>query len=329
MFIHFRGRICQVLEALDYGDAVSNQVLRLHHMIRSFGITCEIYAKYSHPKVSKYTNKIEDLCVDEEDIIFYHFSGYAKFSAEIVKKSSCSRVLVYHNITPEQYFPFGTEEYELCHEGRKQLRAILPHFHFYVGDSQYNLDALLRLGVHRNKCAVLPIIVPELGKETPAERKSPATWLFVGRLASNKKQDELIKQFSNYLREYDADSNLFLVGSFNKDDEYYKRIIHLINENGLQGKVFLTGKVDNDELLAYFQKADVYVSLSEHEGFGVPLVEATHFGIPVIAMNSSAVSETLLNSPGLMKKILNCQKPFISCSLMMAFTRELLNIKKK
>jgi glycosyltransferase involved in cell wall biosynthesis len=57
--------------------------------------------------------------------------------------------------------------------------------------------------------------------------------------------------------------------------------------------VVLTGHVSDDDLLAYYSVADVFVCLSEHEGYCVPLVEAMNAGVPVLAHAAGAVEETL------------------------------------
>ena len=48
-----------------------------------------------------------------------------------------------------------------------------------------------------------------------------------------------------------------------------------------------------EEKRHYFSSSDIYVSLSEHEGFGVPMIEAMHYGLPVLAYDAAAVRETL------------------------------------
>jgi glycosyltransferase involved in cell wall biosynthesis len=65
-----------------------------------------------------------------------------------------------------------------------------------------------------------------------------------------------------------------------------------VRELGVEEVVF-TGQVDDDELYAYYRLADVFLCLSEHEGFCVPLQEAMHFHLPVIAYDAGAVRETL------------------------------------
>jgi len=55
----------------------------------------------------------------------------------------------------------------------------------------------------------------------------------------------------------------------------------------------LTGHVEFSELVSYFKLADVYISMSEHEGFGVPLCEAFYNQVPVVAYAAGAVEETM------------------------------------
>ena len=51
--------------------------------------------------------------------------------------------------------------------------------------------------------------------------------------------------------------------------------------------------MSDGELLAHWATADVFVCLSEHEGFCVPLLEAMTLGVPVVAYSAGAVPETL------------------------------------
>ena len=61
----------------------------------------------------------------------------------------------------------------------------------------------------------------------------------------------------------------------------------------LPDRFWFTGPVPEAELAAYYRRAHAYVSLSEHEGFCVPLIEAMAMDVPVLAYASSAVPETL------------------------------------
>ena len=63
--------------------------------------------------------------------------------------------------------------------------------------------------------------------------------------------------------------------------------------------MFFTGKVSEEELKAYYETANLFLCMSEHEGFGVPLLEAMKMGVPVISYRSSAIPETM-NGAGIL-----------------------------
>jgi glycosyltransferase involved in cell wall biosynthesis len=116
--------------------------------------------------------------------------------------------------------------------------------------------------------------------------------LFVGRIAPNKKQDELVEAFAHY-RELDAHSRLIIAGEGRASDPFYARLRRTIAARNLDEHVVVTGQITDAELLAYYRTAHLYWSLSEHEGFGVPLVEAMWFDVPVAAYRSAATPETI------------------------------------
>jgi glycosyltransferase involved in cell wall biosynthesis len=59
------------------------------------------------------------------------------------------------------------------------------------------------------------------------------------------------------------------------------------------GQFLFTGQVPDAELAAYYRAASVYISMSEHEGFCVPLIEAMATDVPVLAYSCTAIPETL------------------------------------
>jgi len=116
--------------------------------------------------------------------------------------------------------------------------------------------------------------------------------LFVGRIIPNKKIDDLIRSFAFFQKYVKPQSRLLLVGDHRGFERYFDRLQELVRELRVDEVVF-TGQVDDDELYAYYRLADVFLCLSEHEGFGVPLQEAMLFGVPVVAYDAGAVRETL------------------------------------
>ena len=116
--------------------------------------------------------------------------------------------------------------------------------------------------------------------------------LFVGRMAPNKKVEDVISAFAYYKEHYDKTARLFLVGSFQETDLYYQYLQKHIKKLGTHDVIF-SGHISFQAVLAYYKIADVFLCMSEHEGFCVPLVEAMYFGVPIVAYDSSAIADTL------------------------------------
>jgi glycosyltransferase involved in cell wall biosynthesis len=116
--------------------------------------------------------------------------------------------------------------------------------------------------------------------------------LFVGRLAPNKCQDDLLRAFDHYLT-MDPQARLILVGQGEPNDPYYRHLLNTIDKLRLTEFVMLPGQVNDAQLLAFYRTAHLFWSMSEHEGFCVPLIEAMWFDIPILAYASTAVPETL------------------------------------
>jgi glycosyltransferase involved in cell wall biosynthesis len=296
---NFSGRIIQVAESLDFGDAVSNHVIAIDGLLKRLGFESFICSKWHHEKVREHWVDLALLDAREGDVVLLHYCGYSEFALPAVLASYATRVMIYHNITPAEFFDPKSALYEFCLYGREQLAQIIGKFHQFWGVSNYNLDELKALGAPPANCHLLPIVVPpQAGVRAGA--KDPGTWLFVGRVAPNKKQLELVELFAEARRTNPAAArHLYLVGNPGADDSYARRLQHRITQLGLGKSVTLTGKVEDAERDGYYRCCAVFVCLSEHEGFGVPLVEAPLRGIPVVAMDNSAVGETMGGQHGL------------------------------
>ena len=299
-FSHFSGRIVQVIQALDIHDAVSNQVLNLHRIFQDdFGLRSEIYAAGFHEQTRSLGRPIDMMEVDERDILMYHYSGYARDTAAKVTPQKAVKILHYHNITPHEFFPVGSGLYQLCKEGRRQLAELLDKFDFFTGDSQYNVDELVALGVPRSKTQIVAIVVETASVASVARQNRSPNVLFVGRIAENKRQDRVVEAYARLLANGCRLGKLVLVGKFDADTPFYRHLTSTVKRLHLEERVVVTGEIGEDELHQNYAKAGLYLSMSEHEGFGVPLLEACRYDIPVLALARGAVSETLRQSPGL------------------------------
>ena len=298
--------IHQILPALSYGDAVSNDAIEIRNALRNMGYVSNIYAKYIHEKISNVAYPLKKYKKNINNIVIYHFSLGDLDVTKFVKLLPDTKVLIYHNITPYHYFKGINDELaQICRNGRYELKSLSKDIKLALADSEYNRNELL--DNEFTNTHVLPILVDFSKYDSIPNNKiiekfddDYVNLLFVGRIAPNKKQEDLIKTFFFYKR-INPKCRLFIVGSPKGMDKYYAKLQFLIEKLDLND-VFLTGNVKFKDLLAYYKIADVFISMSEHEGFCVPLVEAMYFQVPIIAYNSTAIPDTLNHAGILINK---------------------------
>lgn len=293
-------RIIQMLPTLAYGDAIGNDVLALDEALRKAGYETEIYAENIDKRLPKRCAKKASRYRDSrENIIIFHLSIGSSL-AEQVLQYEARVIIVYHNVTPSVFWKgFSHEAEELCENGIACVRRMADKPVLCLADSQFNKEDLLRLG-YSCPIEVLPILIafddyakkPDEELIRKYENDGYTNILFTGRIAPNKKQEDLITAFYYYKNYINPKSRLILAGSFQKRDVYYNKLKNYASQLGLDDVIF-TGHIPFDQILAYYRIADVLLCLSEHEGFCVPLVEAMYFGVPIIAYDSTAVGETL------------------------------------
>lgn len=290
--------VYQLLPGFDSGDAVSNQAIAIDQELKKMGYKSEIFAQYIDKKVEHIAKKFDPKKLTEKDILLYHHSIGFDYTKDAVAFKG-KKALIYHNITPKDFFePYDSEFSLLLKQGRESLNKLATSFPKSFADSQFNADEL-ELNNFANP-EILPLIIdpdrwnflpdPEIVKMLSDGKKNI---LFTGRMAPNKKQTDLIKMIPSLLA-INPDVRLCLVGhDFNMSFPYVREVHKLIDKLNLKENIWISGKVNENELKACFMCADLYFSASEHEGFGVPLIEAMWFDIPVLAYKSTAIPETL------------------------------------
>ena len=117
-------------------------------------------------------------------------------------------------------------------------------------------------------------------------------WLFVGRLVPSKCQVELVEAFARFARRHPL-ARLVLVGDMSDSGLRRRDRRPSRRRWGSSTACASPGKLTDAELVRHFHRAGLYVSLSEHEGFGVPLLEAMAAELPVLAYRAGAVAETM------------------------------------
>lgn len=294
-------RILQLLPTLSYGDAVGNDVLALDGALRRQGYETCIYAENIDKRIDKKVvrNVSELKNLKENDLILYHFSTGTKLNSEL-RNLPCKIVMRYHNITPYRFFEgYSPVLTELCRNGREQLTALKDDIKYCIAVSEFNKRDLETLGF-TCKIEVLPILIPFSDYEKEPDKAIMRRYkndgyiniLFTGRIAPNKKQEDVISAFYMYQKYYNPKSRLFIVGSYDGMPQYYNRLMAYANKLEVKN-VYFTGHIKFQEILAYYKVADLFLCMSEHEGFCVPLVEAMFFNVPIVAYDSTAVGGTL------------------------------------
>jgi len=208
------------------------------------------------------------------------------------------KALVYHNITPAHFFESWEPSFaRLLEEGRRDLHNLAAAFPASAGDSAYNAEELREVGFREPQ--VLPIFVDPMRWAHPPDpewmrvlQDGRTNLLFVGRVAPNKCQHHLVQAFHEYLR-HDPDARLVLAGVWPDGHPYVRFVRAEVDRLGVGAQVWLTSRITEAQLHACYRTAHLFWSMSEHEGFCVPIVEAMWFDVPVLAYRSSAVPETL------------------------------------
>jgi glycosyltransferase involved in cell wall biosynthesis len=298
----------QFATSLNYGDAISDEALEIRSVLREKGFASEIFVHYYDPLSAGQIKDYRDYprYSDPENVVIFHFSIGSPVS-KMAFRVPDRKMMIYHNITPHEFF---LDNHRIlareCYRGRLELSLFAQKVALAVGDSDFNRRELEAAGYPET--GVLPILMNFAkfdGPSDPVVRalfdNGKTTLLFVGRVIPNKKHEDLIKVFALYKKAFNPDSQLILAGDFRGQERYLTGLHELIGRLRLSD-VHFSGHASFAELLAYYRAAVVFLSLSEHEGFGVPLLEAFHLKIPVVAYAAGAVEETM-NGGGVLLRI--------------------------
>jgi glycosyltransferase involved in cell wall biosynthesis len=302
-------RIHQLLASVTVGDAISDEAFEIRHLLRRAGFESEIFCDRIHPKLMDEVYHFEDYMEisGPEELFILHYSigtDVSKLAYHIPDR----KILIYHNITPWQYV-VGLHDSlpRQLFEGRKELATFADRTVLALGDSEYNRRELEELGFHVT--GVMPI--PVNFERFDGVRPDPVTLkafsdhriniLFVGRVIPNKKLEDVILTYAHYKKFVSHDSRLIFVGEYGSFPSYRKLLAQLVAEIDLPEVVF-TGHVTFPQLVAFYKIADVFLCMSEHEGFCVPLLEAMHFDVPVIAYDVGPIPDTMGGAGVLVKR---------------------------
>lgn len=286
-------------------DAIGGHILEVQRLVRGMGLRSEIYAAgvaAGAPRSAAHPLRRLAPRAEPGTYLMYQLSTGSNSVMPLLLQRAEPRLVNYHNITPAELFgPWEAHVGGELELGRRQLAELAPGTVLGLADSAYNEEEL-RAGGYPST-AVAPLLVDLEAFDGPADsgvsdrlesakRKGGSDWLFVGRVAPHKCQHDIVKALVAYRQLYDPEARLHLVGG-SSSHAYWTAIRRFSIAAGVGKAVELAGSVSHEALVAYYRSADVFVCLSDHEGFSAPLLEAMHHGVPVVALSAAAVPETL------------------------------------
>ena len=321
-------RIDQFLAGFSPYDAISNEALIMQDVLRNLGFASDIFAEHLHPSaptsMRHYEYKVDN---STENFAIYHFS-IGSLITTFLAYQPVRLIVRYHNVTPTAFFtlPSDNVAFHGALLGRKQVTVLDQIGDCLLADSEYNLrDFISKPGRIE---AVVPILrdyerlmlsSENLPLKHILQNSGRKHWLFVGRFAPNKSQHDLIETLKIYQESIDKNVRLILVGSFFSHD-YKAMLFKLCDTLGLKFSLSLEQLTDETDVLflpnasddflkTCYKYSDLFLCLSEHEGFCVPIAEALYAGLPVAAYGSSAIASNF-PIPGLIKDKRNLEEVF-------------------
>jgi len=291
--------IHQVVVTAAPGDAITNSVMEIRSLLRTYGKS-EVFACNVHNELQGDVLSISDYDrhapAEQQPLTLIHLSMGDDQLLPFVSRLAGALIVSYHNITPSSYFArWDPPTARLLELGRRSLKPLRDRAVLALADSSFNAADLHDAGYPLVRVGGLILGVERLLELEPTRLRAPADRpiiLSVGQLYPHKRPDLILAAFHELVARYRPDAYLVLAGS-SRLPAYAQAISHYVDRLGLASRVTVTGHIPDEELVAWYRRADLFVVASAHEGFCVPLIEAMQFDIPIVARANGAIPETL------------------------------------
>jgi glycosyltransferase involved in cell wall biosynthesis len=288
----------QLVSVLRLDDAVGNIVLELQRRLRSWGHESTIFARTDEQSRSlavppeKYPQ-----VADHRSVLLIHHSFESRL-VPLIRRAPGRKAIVYYDITPAHFFErFDSQFAASCAAGRNELLELAPTCERAYALSHFSTKELSVAGFANVSILPLPLIPPAL--ETAPDSAWASRFkdgcfnvLFVGRAVPNKRLEDVLSVFTAFQRLYQPQSRLLVAGEFRLESAYV-RWLNAVRASLRAQRIHFLGRVRTSQLSACYQVSHVYLSMSQHEGLGLPLLEAMHRQLAVVAYGAAAVPETM------------------------------------
>lgn len=305
--------IHQFVPTLQPWDAVGNHVLEARQALRKRGLEATIWAAGIHPRFMGTARSYRKFArsaarAGRKRLLLYQAASWSCGIVDFLLHRPETKVLSYHNFTPPEFFdPYDADVAYSLRRAIGETRRLAREVKVALAASEFNAIDLREMGIP--SVHVVPPFLPA-GISAEPDRNTLAAlraghWglhlLFVGRLTPHKGHVHLVRLLALVRAAIDPRARLFLVGS--EGPAIYMHLLARYIDRLAPGSVVLTGPISEAQLAAYYAQADMFVCLSEHEGFGLPLIEAMRAQVPVIAYDAGAVGETLCGAGVLVRTL--------------------------
>lgn len=296
-----KNAIHQMVHTLSYGDAISGEVIAIKRILEESGYESNIYSINTHPKYKGLTKDYKEIEDREDTKVILHYSLGSDLNRVYKGLKNSKKSLVYHNITPYKFFEgVNPRIVNDIQSGISELPLLCKETDLIIADSKFNAQDLKDLGFN-SLVLSLPFddkkwdVEENVGIKNILRKENAINILHTGRLAPNKCIEDIIKSFYFLHHKIEKNSKLYLIGTDTDTEIYSFMLKDLVKTLNLKDHVYFCGTVADSELKAFYKNSSVYVCMSEHEGFCVPILEAMSFSLPVVSYDACALKDTVGN----------------------------------
>jgi L-malate glycosyltransferase len=281
-----------------FGDAASVDCAAWATTFRRAGFEAPIHAHRFDEHHTGICQPLDAYVPREDDLILFHYTTWTE-SADFLLRLGRPLTIMYHNVTPPEFFAgFDERAAAATGVGRARLAEFAPLAILGAAKSEFSRADLVEAGFART--CVVPVRLDFATLDGAVNRRAEAEIraagpgvLYVGRIVPNKRVEDLVRAFAHYHRRIEPRAMLYCVGAHTPGGRYQTSLDWLVRRLELDARVHFMGQMSNQDRGAFYRAARVFVTMSEHEGFCVPAIEAMHLGLPVVAFASGAVPETV------------------------------------